>query len=427
MTKTLDTDVLIVGAGLAGLGAAATLGQRGLRAIVLEASSRVGGRAYTAHPAELGGIWFDHGAQWLHAPARNPLAGIAQQAGIELANSDTFRTERTFLDGRAVTAAENAAYDATWPEFTATADRILAEDPHAPLSAVAARMNDNPWAHSVENWEGPVINVADADQFSLRDWRTNVLEGANLLIPGGVGSFAERVLAPMATDIRLDTPVTRVAWHEAHGVSVETPRGALRARAAIVTVSTGVLNANAIRFDPELPPETQADLARLPMGLAIKVVFRPTGEDRLGLPEHCSIDRMVRAGQGPAMVFSAFPTGRPFLSGWLGGSIAWELNRAGPRAIEDHARAELRRSLGSRIDAALAFALITEWGTDPHYRGAYAYALPGHVTARARLQAPLAEGRLFLAGEATNDDGLAGTLAGAWNAGARAAALPFGD
>jgi len=422
MGTLTDTDVVIVGAGLAGLGAAATLRRRGIDAIVLEASGRVGGRAYTSHPPELGGIWFDHGAQWLHAPARNPLVPIAEAAGIGLVNSDTFRTERTFVDGRPVTPEENAAYEATWPAFIAMADTILAEDAHAPLSAVATRMTGNPWARAVENWEGPIINVADPDKFSLRDWRTNILEGANLLVPGGIGAFAERVLAPMAGDIRLDTRITRIAWREAHGVTVETLHGALRARAVIVTVSTGVLSSGGIVFDPPLPAETQADLASLPMGLAIKVVFCPVDpNDRLGLPEHCSLDRQVRPDSAPAMVFSAWPTGRPFINGWLGGGKAWELHRAGPRAVEDFARAELRRNLGSAIDGKLSLALLTQWGSDAHYQGAYAYARPGHCAGRARLGTPLADGRLHIAGEACNDDGLAGTLAGAWNAGTRAA------
>jgi monoamine oxidase len=121
------------------------------------------------------------------------------------------------------------------------------------------------------------------------------------------------------------------------------------------------------------------------------------------------------------MVFSAWPTGRAIISGWLGGGKAWEVNRAGPRAIEDFARAELRRNLGGGIDDRLSLALLTQWGDDAYYQGAYAYARPGEWAARARLGIPLADGRLQLAGEACNDDGLAGTLAGAWNAGTRAA------
>ena len=421
MGTITEPDVIVVGAGLAGLGAAARLRALKKSAVVLEASGRVGGRAYTTHPPELGGCWFDHGAMWLHAAGRNPLVPIAEAAGEKLLKSDTFRTERTFVDGRLATAAENAAYEATWAEYTATADAILAERGDAPLAAVAARMAGNPWAHAVENWEGPVINVADPEKFSLRDWRTNVLEGANLLIPGGIGAFAARVLAPMAQDIRLDCAVTRVSWHDAGGVTVETGQGTLRAKSVIVTVSTGVLTSGAIRFDPALPAEVMENLAALPMGLALKVAFRPTGNDRLDLPHHCSVDRQIAPGSAPAMIFSAWPTGRNFLSGWVGGSIAWALTRAGPRAIEDFARAELRRTLGSRTDRALAFALVTEWGNDPLFRGAYAYARPGLVAARARLGTPLADGRLVLAGEALNDDGLAGTLAGAWNSGVRAA------
>ena len=421
MHEAVDTDVIVVGAGMAGLAAAATLRQRGRSAIVLEASGRVGGRAFTSHPPELAGDWFDHGAMWLHTAERNPLVPIARAAGETLLASDTFRTERTFVDGRPTTAEEDAAYEATWPAYRAMADAILAEQDDAPLAAVAARMQKNTWAVSVENWEGPVINVADAAAFSLRDWRTNQLDGTNLIIPGGIGAFAGRTLAGMAAVIRLNCPVTRIAWHAAHGVTVETKRGSLRARAVIVTVSTGVLNAGAITFDPPLPDATQANLAALPMGLALKVAFRATGTDRLGLPDHCSVDRQVRMSGTPAMVFSAWPTGRNFISGWVGGTLAWDLNRAGPRAIEDFARAELRQSLGNRIDSALAFALVTQWGGDENYRGAYAYARPGQVAARTRLQAPVSE-RLAFAGEATNDDGLAGTLAGAWNSGARAAA-----
>lgn len=420
---THETDVIIVGAGMAGLAAAATLRQRGLRAVVLEESHRVGGRAYTSHPPELGGDWFDHGAMWLHTAERNPLVPIARAAGETLLASDTFRTERTFTAGRQTTPEEDAAYDATWPAYTAMADTILAEQADAPLATVAARMAENPWAHSVENWEGPVINVADPDKFSLRDWRTNQLDGTNLIIPGGIGAFAARVLAPMAADIRLSTPATRIAWRQAHGVTVETPRGALRGRAVIVTVSTGVLNSGAIAFDPPLPADVATDLHSLPMGLALKVAFRPTGDDRLGLPDHCSLDRQVRAGEGPAIVFSCWPTGRGFISGWVGGSRAWDLNRAGPGAIEDFARSELRKSLGGRADTALAFALVTQWGNDPHYQGAYAYAVPGQVDARRRLQAPPDGGQLCFAGEAYNNDGLAGTLAGAWNSGTRAAKI----
>ena len=92
-----DVDVVVVGAGLAGLGAATALRDIGRSALLLEASDRIGGRAWTAYPAELGGVWFDMGAVWLHSAERNPLVPIAQQAGDPLLRADELRRERTFI------------------------------------------------------------------------------------------------------------------------------------------------------------------------------------------------------------------------------------------------------------------------------------------------------------------------------------------
>ncbi len=92
-----DADVAIIGAGAAGLGAAHALRARGLRGVVLEASGRIGGRAWTTHPPELGGVWFDMGAIWLHAAERNPLTPLAQVVGARLLNSADLRTERTYV------------------------------------------------------------------------------------------------------------------------------------------------------------------------------------------------------------------------------------------------------------------------------------------------------------------------------------------
>ena len=74
---TVDVDVVVIGAGLAGLGAATALRQQGRSAIVLEAADRIGGRAWTAYPPALGGVWFDMGAIWLHDAENNPLTPIA--------------------------------------------------------------------------------------------------------------------------------------------------------------------------------------------------------------------------------------------------------------------------------------------------------------------------------------------------------------
>ena len=206
-----ETDVVIIGAGLAGLGAAAAVRDAGKRAVVLEASGRVGGRAWTDYPAALGGVWFDMGAVWFHNAEHNPLVPIARAAGDTLLRSDEIRQERTFIGDRLATDAELAAYANAWPRYEATTDAIIAAEGDVSLAEVTRQLPDDPWAATIEAWEGPVICAVDADRFSALDWRRNALGGSNLVPDGGIGAFVQRRLTH-GLDIRLNTPVTRVRW-----------------------------------------------------------------------------------------------------------------------------------------------------------------------------------------------------------------------
>ncbi|PPQ36088.1 flavin monoamine oxidase family protein [Rhodopila globiformis] len=421
-----DTDVLIIGAGLAGLGAAAAVRQAGRRAVVLEASGRAGGRAWTTYPAALGGAWFDMGAVWLHDAEHNPLVPIASAAGDRLLRSDELRQERIFVGNRLATADELAAYDAAWPRFEAMANRLLADGGDVPgdvpLAEIARHLPDDPWARTIEAWEGPVICAADANRFSARDWRNNALGGGNLVPEGGIGAFVQRRLTARL-DIRLDTPATRIRWGGSGGaVTVETARGALSATACIVTVSTGVLASGALAFDPALPARVADAVAALPMGLAMKVALRATGADRLGLPLHCSVERMVSEPGMALMPFQCWPFQRDYVQGWIGGPVAWELARAGDAAAVDYALGYLRSLFGGRVDRLFGggASLVTHWEADPWVRGAYCYAVPGAAGAREALAEPVADGHLTFAGEACHVP-YAGTLAGAWLSGQAAA------
>jgi monoamine oxidase len=414
-----DVDVVVIGAGAAGLGAASSLRWAGRSTVVLEASGRAGGRAWTAYPRELGGVWFDMGAVWLHAAEQNPLVPIAQVLGQKLLRADELRQERTFIGSRLATDAELAEYEAEWPRFERAAEALLSAGlPDPPLSAVARTLPDDPWAPTIEAWEGPVIDAADADRLSLADWHANVLNGSNLVPEGGIGAFVARLADGL--DVRFNTPARLVLWDGP--VAVETDHGTVRARSCIVTVSTGVLAAGGIAFDPPLPTTVQDCLHGLPMGLAMKVALRATGPDRLDLPLHCSVHHRVEHSGEALMPFQCWPYKRDYVQGWIGGSTAWELARAGDDAAVDFALSELRRIFGGRVDRLFAGGahLVTRWDADPFIRGSYAYATPGHASARAQLAEPLAGGRLIFAGEACNTP-FGGTVGGAWLSGVTAA------
>ncbi len=419
-TRTIDTEFIVVGAGVAGLGAAAELRARGRRCVVLEAAGRVGGRAWTETPATLNHAPFDHGASWLHTAERNPLVEIARAHGDAVRSSEAQRARLVYIESRLADDAELAAYDDAFGRFETLARARAQVEPDIAFADGVAPLADDPWIGTIETWEATLIAAADPRAFSLLDWHVNELNGGNLIVEGGLGAFVERRLAPMAGEVRLNTGVSRIEWRDA--VSAETARGVVRARAAIVTVSTGVLAAGGITFDPPLPAAIEQALHGLPMGLLTKVALPARGVGRLGLPAPSSLQRQVPRGE-PGMFFHAWPAGRDHIVGFIGGPAAWDLARAGPAATEDFARAELRRRLGAEADRELGPAVVTRWGTDPAHLGAYAYARPACFGARATLAQPLADGRLVFAGEATRSDGLAGTVGGAWLAGRDAARI----
>jgi monoamine oxidase len=414
------TDAIIVGAGAAGLAAAALLRQSGVDCLVLEAGSRLGGRAWTTAPDALGGAPFDHGAAWLHGVERNPLAELAQAAGEALRPAGELRARHTRIDGRAATEAEQAAYRAAWENWESTVRTRLDEPQDLSLAAAGAALAGDPWLPAIENWEGALIAAADADVLSLRDWHRNSLTGSDATLSGGLGAFVARRLGALAGPVRLGTPVTRIAW-DGYGVRVETPRGTAQVRAAIVTASVGVLAAGRIRFVPGLPAETEAALHGLRMGLLSKVALRAAGTDRLDMPADGPVDRRLTPGE-PGMVFQAWPEGRDHMIGFVGGRAAWDLAQAGRTAAIAFAREQARRCFGARADQALSdSAVVTNWGSDSLFLGAYAYAIPGQADARFALSRPQADGRLVFAGEACAPDGLAGTLGGAVLSGRQAA------
>ena len=410
-------DVAIVGAGAAGLAATAILRRAGRRCILIEAGTRIGGRAHTVRPACLGGARFDTGATWLHQTDRNPLVALARAQGIALRPAHQ-GAMRLFVDDRAATCAESAAYD----KATAAWERQARDDasgPDRPLCEAGGPAG--PWTANIENWQGSIIAAADARTIGLHDWRRNLLDDSDLSPPEGVGTLLAELLGPMAGEVAFGRAISAIDWSGTTGCVLNDSQGSIHANAIIVTVSTGVLRAGGIAFTPTLPDATRTAIDGLPMGLLSKLALPATGDDRLGLAAGTLLERRLASRGAGGMLLAAWPEGLPYVAGFFGGSMAWDLADA-PEAALAQARAGLRRLFGDRADAALArdAGFVTDWGRDPLFAGAYAYCPPGRAASRAMLAEPVG-GRLLLAGEACRTDGLAGTVGGALLDGERAA------
>ena len=420
-----SVDVVIVGAGAAGLAAAAALRAAGRSTLLLEASEAPGGRARTTTPAALGGAWLDEGAAWLHMADHNPLVPMAERAGHRLRQA--FRSDsRMFVGNRLATQADHAAYETAEEEWLEAVMRHPVEPDTDLATAAGAFRHQNAWAPTIESWHASLIDAVDAPYLSLADFRLNQLDGENLVAERGFGRLLRDLLEADAGPIRCRCPVQRIDW-DGPEVRVETPQGTIRAASVIVTVSTGVLGAGSIAFDPALPPDTEEAIANLPMGLLSKIVLRARGEDRLGMMETThAFQRLERLGD-PFMSFIAWPRGTDHVVGFVGGDAAWAV-APDPRAAFDLARSKWRAMFGGEADGIFTEGgFATDWGTDPHHLGAYSYARPGGAGARETLGRPIGGGRLLFAGEACRTDGMAGTVGGAVLDGRRAAALVLGE
>lgn len=405
-----ETDVLIIGAGVAGIAAARALSARGLSCLVLEAKNRIGGRAYTDATG------FDHGASWLHQANDNPMTALAEALGFESVDHDKLRQRLLFTEGRFATTAERRAFAAAEDRFWRVIEAAAADGaPDRPASDAAPE--GERFDPLVAHWEGAQICAAELARMSLHDFAATALDGPNLLLRRGLGTLVTTLAEGLP--ITLNAPVTQIDWR-GKDVEVGGAFGRIRARAAIITVSTGVLAQGGITFTPDLPAEKYAAIKALPLGLLNKLVFSiPPGV----LPEFgafASLRRDIAAPGDRPISWIARPFGAPVMLAFIGGSLAWELSRAGKRATEAHARAEFARVFGTEAAAALGPPIITEWGEDPHFLGSYSHAIPGAQAARRVLAEPLGNGRLIFAGEACHPR-YAATVAGAWLSGEAAA------
>ena len=386
-----DPDVAVIGAGSAGLAAAHALIAEGLSVVVVEGANRIGGRAYTE--SETFGVPFDHGCSWVMGPSDLPYIGMAKDWGFTLRDHGG-AGEAFFVGDRRATAAERRGYDDAWGVIDAAVQRAGRSGRDvAASSTIPAGLE---FGGVVQTWMGPMDWGVDFPDLSTRDVSEYGHIGAYYMIREGFGALVARLGDGLP--VRLATPATGIDW-SGDGVAVETPAGTIRAKACVVTVSTGVLRAGSIRFTPALPGWKRDAIDGLPMGLLAKIALRFDGE-RFGLgTDRWLTYKVPDETPAEACYFLAFPFGFDLMIGFVGGAFGWDLSAQGADAAVDFALGELAKIFGSGVRDRFVEGHLTDWAANPWTLGAYAAARPGRHAARAELARPVAD-RVFFAGEA---------------------------
>lgn len=395
-------DVVVVGAGAAGIAAVRRLAGTGLSVVALEARGRIGGRAHSVLAAP--GVPVDCGCGWLHSADLNPLVDLVASAGFTIDKTPPHWTKQA--GNQDFSPEDQRAFGEAYASFEqklADAAKTGVDRPAAELFAPRGR-----WNHLLDAVSS-YYSGAEYDRVSVLDYDAYEDSGVNYRVAEGYGT----AIAALADRTRIVTScdVTRIR-HDGPSVQVETSRGTLSARAVIVTLPTPLIRDGL--FSPGLP-EKVAAAAGLELGLADKAFLLMDEPEALPADGHL-FGRIDRTETGS---YHTRPFGRPYIEVFLGGRTADHLEGEGPGAMAAFAIEELTGLMGSDFRRTLTPAGETAWRSDPWARGAYSHALPGHAGDRAILAAPVG-GRIFFAGEATHASQYS-TAHGAWETGLRAA------
>lgn len=406
----MQSGVVIVGAGAAGIGAGLELEARGVPFVILEAADRAGGRAFTDRTS-LPEPW-DQGCHWFHCADVNPLLRWADRLGAAYERRDRIDTLMVWQAGRwrdgAAVAEAGAAIDAA---FGAVYEAGRAGDDGA-MARLLPETGD--WARLVRHI-ARLMSSADPEDVSARGYSDYADTQVNYAVVSGYGALVERMAARLP--VRLGCPVTRIV-QRAGGVRVSTAEGTVAAQAAVVTVSTNVLASGVIAIESSEARAVMDLVADVPCGAyeKVAVALRRLPLD-VGETQFCWIE----PGDGRRALNLQFaPTRAPMVIAHMGGSDAREMAAAGPAAAVAEVTDRLAEAFGSDIRAEILGAAVTGWQANPFVRGGYSYTRPGQA-ARRHAMIAAETGDIVFAGEAFSPDWYA-TAHGAYQSGRMAAA-----
>ena len=379
-----ETEVAIIGGGAAGIAAGRRLHDAGIACLMIEARSRLGGRAWTCNDAA--GYPLDLGCGWLHSADRNPWVPIVEAQGHTIDRTAP-PWSRPSLPG-VFAPGEQAAFNKAMGQFFERLSAAVAKGKDMPAAAVLEP--GNRWNNLITA-VGTYISGTELQNMSALDFELYDDTEINWRVKEGYGTAiaAHGANVPVA----FDSAVTRID-HSGTRVKIVTVKGDIFADKVIITLPTNVLAERAAFFAPTLPEKTRA-AARLPLGLADKLFLHLDHAEEFE-PGGRLFGSTEKSGTG---TYHMRPFGRPLIECFYAGQCARDLESGGERAFFNFAVEELSKHLGSAIARRVKPSLIHPWGKDPFARGSYSYAVPGAAYERGMLARPV-DDRLFFAGEA---------------------------
>jgi len=402
-----EADIVVIGAGAAGIAAARRIMAANRKVLVVEASSQIGGRCLT--DLTTFDMPFDRGARWMHDPETGPMIKLARSVGLDVSPAPL---------GRKIRIGRRYARAGETEEFLASvvrANRAIDEASRGKvdISCAAALPKDlGDWLGAADFVLGASATGKDLKDISAVDKARAQGRSAAVGCRQGLGILVAKLGEQIP--ISLSTPVNRIVWSK-RDVTVETRSGRIAARAAIITVSSNILATGNIKFDPELPRRHLDAAGKLTLGSYDRIALQMSGNP-LGLARD---DILVEQSNSTrTALLSANIGGSTLCSIDIAGAFGRDLSAQGEQAMVAFAKEWLTKLFGSEAAAAVKKSSATNWNSAPYVLGAMSAAAPGSQPSRKILTEPI--GCVFLAGEATHETQW-GTVDGAWDSGERAA------
>ncbi|MCP4042243.1 MAG: FAD-dependent oxidoreductase [Gammaproteobacteria bacterium] len=406
-----NPEVVIIGAGIAGIEAAKTLHDKGISFVVVEANNRIGGRVYTDN--DIFGVPFDIHAHWMIQPGSNPLLKYGKDNGF-----DIYRDAggyKSFVGNREATREEIRERDKTFELFNKkikASYKIASGDDDNVRTALGEDFFDLPWGYTVASNEGPWSMAQNSKDYSPKDWWNS---------SGGSRHFCREGYGAVVAHYGSDVPVSLSTWVEeidwsGDGVKVITSAGTIKARAAIITVSVGVLARNRIKFTPELPVKKQEAIDGIDMAVMNYIGLQFTG-DVFGYGADVYVDQQQQNENGVGYLGNM--GGTNLVYSYVGGDQAKALENEIMDVAVAYALDGMKSMLGNDIEKKFIKGYATTTGKIPFWDGSYSTAKPGKQKMRAVLRQTVAK-KLFFSGEACHPLQWA-TVHGGLNAGKKSA------